>query len=101
LLSFLSIVPSLWLLVSGVGQFCTDKHSFALVTRAAFSRAEYSKRRFVTKAFQLCNDFSESKADVSLDILEEAYSGAQKANSACDVGPKMSWVVGSKSFTCA
>jgi hypothetical protein len=73
-----------------------DEHSLALVRRAAFSRAKYSPRRFVTKAFQVCNDFSESKADVSFDILEEAELWSKKSNAACDVGPKMSWVVGSE-----
>jgi hypothetical protein len=42
--------------------------------------------------FQLSNDLSESEADVSFDILEEAEAGAKKSNSVCDVGPKMSWV---------
>jgi hypothetical protein len=75
-----------------------DKHALSLVRRAAFSRAEYSPRRFVTKFFQFSNDFSESKADVPLDILEEAELWSKNANAACDVGPKMSWVVCSKSL---
>jgi hypothetical protein len=75
-----------------------DEHSFALVRRAAFSRTEYSPRRFVTKFFQFSNDLSQSKADVPLDILEEAELWAKKSNAACDVGPKMSWVVCSKSL---
>jgi len=83
-------------LVVAVGQ---DKHSFALVRRTAFSRAEYSKRRFVTKLFQLSNDFSEAETDVSLDVLEEADSGPKKANSACDVRPQVSGVVGSKALS--
>jgi hypothetical protein len=48
----------------------------------------------ITKLFQFSNDFSESEADVSLDILEEAELWSKNANAACDVGPKMSWVVG-------
>jgi hypothetical protein len=78
-----------------VGQ---DKYSFSLVRRAAFSRAKYSPRRFVTKAFQVCNDFSESKGNVSFNILEEAELWSKKSNAACDVGPKMSWVVCSGSL---
>jgi hypothetical protein len=80
-----------------VGQ---DENSLALVRRAAFSRAEYAPRRSVTKFFQFSNDFSESKADVSFDILEEAELWSKKSNAACDVGPKMSWVVCSGSFSC-
>jgi hypothetical protein len=75
-----------------------DEHSFTLVRRAALSRAEYSPRRFVTKFFQFSNDFSESKADVSFDILEEAELWSKKSNAACDIGPEMSWVVCSKSL---
>jgi hypothetical protein len=30
-----------------------DEHSFSLVRRANFNRAEYSRRRFVTHSFQL------------------------------------------------
>jgi hypothetical protein len=37
---------------------------------------------------------------VSFDVLEEAQSGLKKLNAACDVGPKMSWVAGSKALTC-
>jgi hypothetical protein len=70
-----------------------DKHSFSLVRRAAFSRAKYSPRRFVTKAFQVCNDLSESKANVSFHVLKETELWSKKSNAACDVGPKMSWVV--------
>jgi hypothetical protein len=68
------------------------------VRRANFSRAKYSPRRFVTKLFQFSNDFSESKTDVSFDVLEEADSWLQNPNSVCNVGPKMSWVVCSKSL---
>jgi hypothetical protein len=69
-----------------------------LVRRAAFSRAKYAPRRFVTKAFQVCNDFSESKADVSFDVLKKAEFWSKKSNAACDVRPKMSWVVCSGSL---
>jgi len=82
-------------LVDAVGQ---DEDPLPLVRRTALSRAEYSPRRFITKFFQLSNDFSESKADVPLDVLEEADLGPKKSNAACDVGPKVSWVVCSKSL---
>jgi hypothetical protein len=36
---------------------------------------------------------------VSLDVLEETGSGLENANSACDVGPKMSWVFGSEALS--
>jgi hypothetical protein len=49
-----------------------DKDPLSLVRRTAFSRAEYSPRRFVTKFFQFSNDFSKSKANMSFDILKEA-----------------------------
>jgi hypothetical protein len=67
---------------------------------ANFSRAEYSPRRAVTESFQFCNDFSQPKGDVSFDVLEEADSGAQNANSICDGRPEVSLVFGSKSFAC-
>jgi hypothetical protein len=57
-----------------VGQ---DEDPLALMGRAAFSRAEYSPRRRVTKLAQMLDDFSESKADVALDILEEAEPRSQ------------------------
>jgi hypothetical protein len=83
-------------LAFAVGQ---DKHSLSLVRRTAFSRREYSPRRFVTKFFQLSNDFSESKADVSFDVFKEADSGLENANSTCDVGPQVSWVFCSESLS--
>jgi hypothetical protein len=76
-----------------------DKHSLSLVRRANFSRAEYSPRRFVTKFFQFSNDFSQSKADVSFDIFEEAELWSKNANALCDVRPEMSGVVCSKSLS--
>ena len=76
-------------LVVAVGQ---DEDPLSLVRCADFRRAEYSPRRCVTKLFQLSNDFSEAETDVSLDVLEEADSGAKKSNAVCDVGPEMSWV---------
>ncbi len=82
--------------VDGVGH---NEHSLALVWRAAFSRAKYSPRRFVTKAFQVCNDISESEANVSLDILEETDAGSQNGNSGCNAWPEVSWIVGSEAFT--
>jgi hypothetical protein len=78
-----------------VGQ---DKHPLPLVWRATFSRAEYSPRRFITEAFQICNDLSESKADVSFDVLKEADSWSKKANAVCDEWPQVSWVVRSGSL---
>jgi len=69
-----------------VGQ---DKHSFPLVRRADFSRAEYSKERFsrtffhaVSDVLQLVEDVSNAKSSVwhfageqALDILNEDDSG--------------------------
>jgi hypothetical protein len=57
-----------------VGQ---DEDPLALMRRAAFSRAKYSPRRRVTKLAQMLDDFSESKADVSLDVFKEAEPGSQ------------------------
>jgi hypothetical protein len=79
-----------------VGQ---DKNPLALVRRTALSRAEYSPRRFVTKFFQFSNDFSQSKGNVSFHVLEETELWSKKSNAACDVGPKMSWIVCSKSLS--
>jgi hypothetical protein len=54
----------------------------------------------ITKAFQFANDFSESEADVSFDVLEEADSGSHSSNSICNPRPEVSRVVSSKSFPC-
>ena len=80
-----------------VGQ---DEHSLALVRRADFSRAEYSPRCSVTDLFQLSNDFSEPKADVSLDVLEKADAGLAKPNSVCDPRPEVSGVVLAEPLSC-
>jgi hypothetical protein len=70
-----------------VGQ---DEDPLSLVRRTAFSRAEYSPRHRVTQFFQIADDAGESQRDVSLDILEEAHSGLENANSICDVRPQVS-----------
>jgi hypothetical protein len=77
-----------------------DEHPLALVRCANFSRAEYSPRRAVTKSFQLFNDFSQPKADMSLDVLEETDSGSQNPNAICDGWPQVSLIFGSKSLAC-
>jgi hypothetical protein len=76
-----------------------DEHPLSLVRCADFSRAEYSPRRAVTESFQFCNDFSQSKGDVSFDVLKKADSGAQNANSICDKRPQVPFVFGSESLT--
>jgi len=83
-------------LVVAVGH---DKHSFALVARTAFSRAEYSPRHSITQLFQIADDAGESQRNVSLDVFEEADSGPKKSNAACDVRPQVSWVVGAKALS--
>jgi hypothetical protein len=72
-----------------VGQ---DEDPLALVWSADFRRAKNSPRRFVTKAFQFANDFSESKADMSFDVLEEADLGSHSSNSICDPRPEVAGV---------
>jgi hypothetical protein len=64
-------------ITAAVGQ---DEDALALVRCADFTRAEYSPRRLITDFFQFSNDLSESKADVSFDILEETESGANNSN---------------------
>jgi hypothetical protein len=76
-----------------------DEHPLSLVRSANFSRAEYSPRRAVTESFQLFNDFSQPKGDVSLDVLEEADSWSQNPNAICDGWPEVPLVFGSKSLT--
>jgi hypothetical protein len=78
-----------------VGQY---EYPLPLVRSADFTRAEYSPRRFVTNAFQVSDDFSESKADVSFDVLEEADSGSHGNNSICDPRPEVSGVVFAESL---
>jgi hypothetical protein len=77
-------------LLLAVGQ---DEDTLPLVWRTAFSRAEYSPRRFVTQFFQVADDAGESQRDVSFDVLKEAHLGSHKSNSVCDERPKVSWVV--------
>jgi hypothetical protein len=67
-----------------------DEDPLSLVRCADFTRREYSPRNFVTNAFQFFNDLSESEADVSFNILEEADLGSHKSNSVCDERPKVS-----------
>jgi hypothetical protein len=79
-----------------VGQ---DEDPFASVGSPDFARAKYSPRRCVTKAFQFFDNFSESKADVAVDVFKETELGAQKSNSICDKGPEMSGIFRSKSIS--
>jgi hypothetical protein len=83
-------------LVDAVGH---DEDSLSLVRRAAFSRAEYSPRHFVTQLFQVADDAGESQRDVSFDILKKAELWSKKSNAACDVGPKMSRIFCSSSLS--
>ena len=84
-------------LALAVGQ---DEDPLALVRCADFTRREYSPRRLITKSFQFADDFSESKADVSFDVLEEAELGSENPNAICDEGPEVARVVSSKSLPC-
>jgi len=77
-----------------------DEDPLALVRCADFTRREYSPRNLVTKAFQFANDISESKANVSFDVLKEADSGTHGNNSGCDKWPEMSWIFCPESFPC-
>jgi hypothetical protein len=63
--------------------------------RANFNRAEYSPRRFVTKAFQVAKDFSESKVDVPFDVFKEASNRSNCSDMIEDVGPQMSGIISS------
>jgi hypothetical protein len=76
-----------------------DEHPLSLVRCANFSRAEYAPRRAVTESFQFCNDFSQSKRDVSLDVLEEADSWSQNPNASCNGWPEVALVVCPESLT--
>tara|TARA_R110002020_G_scaffold44181_2_gene127721 strand:- start:2740 stop:3261 length:522 start_codon:yes stop_codon:yes gene_type:complete len=69
-----------------------DKDSLPLMWRADFSRAEYSPRRCVTKAFQVFDNFSESEADVSFDVFKKASNRSNCFDVLPDVGPEVSWV---------
>jgi hypothetical protein len=54
----------------------------------------------VTKFFQFSNDFSETEADVSFDVLKEADPRSEKSNSLCDVGPQVARIFCSKPLSC-
>jgi hypothetical protein len=54
----------------------------------------------VTKFFQFSNDFSQTEADVSFDVLKEADPGSEKSNSLCDVGPQVARIFCSKPLSC-
>lgn len=69
-----------------------DVNPLPLVRRADFSRAKYSPRNRVTEAFQVFNDFSESKADVSFDVLEEAANRSNCSYVVVDKWPEVSGV---------
>jgi len=79
-----------------VGQ---DEDPLPLVRRADFTRAEYSPRRRVTCCSQVSDDFAESEADMSFDILEEAELGSENPNSVCDKWPEVPRVFCAESFT--
>ena len=76
-----------------------NEDPFSLVGCADFSRAEYSPRRFVTKAFQVANDFSESKVDVSFDVFKETSNRSNCSDDFPDVRPEMSFVFFCSSFS--
>lgn len=76
-----------------------DEDPLPLVGSPDFTRAKYSPRRCVTKTFQFFDNFSESKADVAVDVFKETELGAQKSNSICDKGPEMPGIFRSKSIS--
>tara|TARA_R110000822_G_C15211810_1_gene483405 strand:- start:552 stop:836 length:285 start_codon:yes stop_codon:yes gene_type:complete len=77
-----------------------DEDPLASVWGANFCRAEYTPRCSVTDAFQFGQDCSESKGDMPFDVFKEDASGLHSPNSICDVGPEVSWIVGSESLAC-
>ena len=82
-----------------VGQYIDP---LSLVRRANFSRAEYAPRRSVTQFSQFAQDVAQPQGNVSLDVLKKTELWSEKLNAACDVGPKMSRVVGSEALpSCA
>jgi hypothetical protein len=84
-------------LAIGVGQ---DVDSLSLMRRADFRRAKYSPRRFITKLFQIFDDFSESKTDVSFDVFEEASNRSHCIDVFSDVWPEMSGIIFSGALSC-
>jgi hypothetical protein len=90
-------VVSFQSLAIAVGQ---NKHPLALVRRAAFRRAEYAPRDFITQLFQIADDAGESQRDVPFNVLEEADSGPEKSNACCNGWPEVARVIGAESFAC-
>ena len=77
-----------------------DEDPFSLMDSVAdFTRAEYAPRRFITSCFQVANDFSESKGDVSFDVFKEALNRSNCVDDFEDVGPEVSGVILSFSFS--
>ena len=70
----------------GVGH---DKHSLSLVRSADFSRAEYSPRRLITSAFQVCEHCIKAETDVTFDILEEYSSRIDDSDGMTDERPQV------------
>ena len=70
-----------------------DEDPLPLVRSADLRRRENSPRRRVTKAFQIGQDISETKADVAFEVLEENDGWSSNANSICNVGPEVSRIV--------
>jgi hypothetical protein len=48
-----------------------NEHSFALVRRTAFSRAEYAPRRSITHSCQVFDDVGQPQRDMSFDVFKE------------------------------
>jgi len=93
----LTVIDAVGVPISATGQ---DVDSLALMRRAYFSRAEYSERRFITKFFQVFDDFSKSEADVPFDVFEEASNRSNCIDVFSDVWPEMSGIILSGALSC-
>jgi hypothetical protein len=87
--------PVFWIPAVMVGQ-AEDEQSLPPVARADLRRAVQSRRSPVTQPSKLAEDFPESEADVSRDVLQEHDAGLDLADDAADPGPKVSRILLSK-----
>jgi hypothetical protein len=79
-----------------VGQ---DEDAHALVRRANFCRAEQARRRCVAQSPKLSQDGFKAEGDVPGDVFEKDPFGGAFANDARDLGPQVTWIVGTAALS--
>ena len=76
-----------------------DEDAQPLMRRANFCRAEQTRRRRVAQAPKLSQDGFKAEGDVTGDVLEEHPFGAGLKDNAGDIGPEVTWVIGTAALS--